>query len=109
MDITVCKIMTSVRVLLPSLVVSNHLLLSDGAQVVGVKYLGLEPFCLNRAFTLDSLSHFLGRWGSSRDQIMFTAENSIMLSFKGKSKTIKAAFTLVLFSTEKKNLGFIQV
>lgn len=49
----------SVRVLLPSLVVIDHLLLNDGTQVVGVKYLGLEPFCLERDFYL-RFSHFLG-------------------------------------------------
>lgn len=42
--------MMSVKVLLPSLVVTDHLLLNDGTQVVGVKYLGLEPFCLEQDF-----------------------------------------------------------
>lgn len=40
----------SARVLLPSLVVSDHLPLNDGTEgitrVVGMKYLGLESFCL---------------------------------------------------------------
>lgn len=77
---TVCVnvVMTALRVLSSSFVLSDHLLFNDGTagttQVVGVKYLRLESSCLEQNFYLRFSLTFSWRWGLSRKRIMFTAE-----------------------------------